>query len=300
MRRVLIAAVAAVLGAAVVAPGGAHAQAPEGTALLHGVPSTPVDVYVDGALTFASFQPGASEDLTGFAGTTLTAVEVFAAGADPSSDSPILGPADVPVPADGHNSIVVHLDAAGDATISTFVNNATQTGPGVGRITVRHAAAAPPVDLVLSNGERPLLNLANGGSQELGPSVGTYEIQLAEAGGGLLAGTQTTVESTEGVNLIVYATGSLTDSIVYVTESVAVGVDTSATTSTTTTTTTVPGETTTTTSTTTASTTSTTAPVPVAVNTGSPLGSPLDLTLVVIALGAIVVTGGAVLARRRV
>jgi hypothetical protein len=70
------------------------------------------------------------------------------------------------------------------------------------------------------------------------------------------------------------------------------------------TTTTTDPDATTTTSTTdpnaTTTTTTTTTPVPSAVNTGSPLDSPLSLTLVAVALGALVVTGGALLARRRV
>lgn len=310
MKRVLIAVVAATaLGAAVLAPTGASAQAaPEGTTLLHGIPGTPVDVYVDGASTFAGFQPGGSEDLSGFAGTTLSDVEIFAAGDDPTSATPLLSAPTLSVPATGHNSVVVHLDDSGNPTISTYVNNATQTGEGVGRITIRHAAAAGPVDLVLTNGDRPLLNLTNGGSQEFGPAEGSYDVQLAEAGSGLIAGTATTVQSTAGQNLIVYAVGSAADGISYISESIDVGVVAAATTTTdpnATTTTTDPNATTTTsTSTSTTSTTSTTtttlAPVPVAVNTGSPLGSPVSFTLIVIALGAVIVTGGALVARRRV
>ena len=74
MKRVLIAAVAATApAAAVLAPGGASAQtAPEGTNLLHGIPGVPVDVYVDEALTFEDFQPGATQDLSSLAGSTLS------------------------------------------------------------------------------------------------------------------------------------------------------------------------------------------------------------------------------------
>ena len=75
---------------------------------------------------------------------------------------------------------------------------------------------------------------------------------------------------------------------------------TTSTTSTTTPTTTTTTPTTTTTTPTTTTTSTTTTVVPTAVNTGSPLDSPLSLTLVAIALGGLVVTGGAMLARRRV
>ena len=307
MKRVLFAAAAATaLAAAVLAPGGASAQGgPEGTNLLHGIPGVPVDVYVDGTATFAGFQPGASEDLSSFAGSALNNVEIFAAGADPAADTPLLTAASLSVPATGNNSVVVHNDESGTPKISTYVNNVGETGEGVGRITIRHAAAAGPVDLVLTNGDRPLVGLTNGGSQEFGPAEGSYDVQLAEAGTGLIPGTATTVQATEGVNLIVYAVGSAADGISYISESIDVGVLAGATTTTdpdatTTTTTTDPNATTTTSTSTTSTSTTTTAAVPVAVNTGSPLGSPVSLTLIVIALGALVVTGGALVARRRV
>jgi len=303
MKRILFSVMAATaLAAAALAPSGASAQgAADGTTLLHGIPATPVDVYVDGTATFVDFQPGATQDVTSLAGTTLTNVEIFAAGDDPASDTPLLTAATLAIPASGNNTIVVHLDEAGAPTVTTFVNNATETGSGVGRVTVRHTAAAPAVDLVLSaSGDRPVLNLNNGDSQEFGPAVGSYDLQLAAAGSGVIPGTQVSVQVNEGENLIVYAVGSVTGTIEYYTETIDVGVVAAATTTTdpnatTTTSTTLTSTTTTTTSTS----TTTTAAVPVAVNTGSPLDSPLSPALIAIALGALVVTGGAILARRR-
>jgi hypothetical protein len=67
---------------------------------------------------------------------------------------------------------------------------------------------------------------------------------------------------------------------------------------TTTTTTTDPSATTTTTTSTT--TTTTVAAVPTGVSTGSPLDSSTNMTLIAIAGGAILLTGGALVARRRV
>ena len=310
MKRVLTAIAAVVaLGAVVLTPGGASAQGgPEGTSLLHGMPGQPVDVYVDGASTFPGFNAGESQDLTSFAGTTLNNIEIFEAGADPTTATPLLEAAGLSVPASGNNSVVVHYDESGAPKISTYVNNVTETGEGVGRITVRHAAAAGSVDLVLTNGDRPLLGLTNGGSQEFGPAEGSYDVQLAEAGSGLIPGTATTVASTEGETLIVYAVGASAADITYITVSIDVGVLAGATTTTdpnATTTTTDPNATTTTststsTTSTTSTTTTTTAAVPVAVNTGSPLDSPVNITLIAIALGALVATGGALAARRRV
>lgn len=300
MKRILTSVVVATaVGAALLAPSGAIAQqsASDGTSLVHAVPGTPVDVYIDGSETFLNFLPGATQDLSAFAGTTLTDVEIFAAGDDPTTDTPLIAAPSLAVPATGSNSVVVFVDESGNPTIATFVNNATVTGTGLGRLTVRHAAAAPAVDVVFASGDRPVQNLANGGSQELGPAARSYDLQLAAAGGDVIAGTQTTVQVNEGENIIVYAAGSLADGIVYYTETLDVGAVAATTT---TTTTTVAGASTTTTTTTAGTTTTTTAAVPVAVNTGSPLGSPLNTTLVAIALGGLLVTGGAMLVRRRV
>ena len=47
------------------------------------------------------------------------------------------------VPAGANATVVAHLDADGNPTLTPFVNDTSATGPGEARLTVRHTAAAP-------------------------------------------------------------------------------------------------------------------------------------------------------------
>ena len=47
---------------------------------------------------------------------------------------------------------VITLDAAGSPTLGVFVNDVSQIMPGKTRLAVRHAAAAPVVDVALYRG----------------------------------------------------------------------------------------------------------------------------------------------------
>ncbi len=173
--------------------------------LLHGIPGATVDVVVDGAVVIPGFKPGSMQDLTSFKGQTLKNVEVRAAG----TTDVVIGPvAELAVPASGNVTLVAHLDAAGKPTLSAFTNDISVTPAGQGRLTVRHAAAAPAVDIVLGDA-RPFTNLANGkeGKANLpaGPIAGA---KIAPTGGAPIADVPT-VELKAGSNLIVYAVGSL-------------------------------------------------------------------------------------------
>jgi hypothetical protein len=313
-RHVAITAGAA-LAAMLFTAGSSSAQTATEITLLHGIPGTTVDISVDGTVVFADVAPGDAEDLSASAGTQLVNVEVI----DTSDDSVIITAASLDLPADGNHSLVAHLDASGTPVLSLFENDADPVAAaGTGRLTVRHAAAAPAVNVVVDTATI-VANLANGASQAVelaaGPVTGA---ELTLTNGDPVADIPD-FNITENVNFIVYAVGSATDTTIsFLSQAVALEApaartttDPGATTTTApdaTTTTTDPNATTTTTdpnattttSTTTTTTTTTVAPVPVAVNTGSPLDSPLNTTLIVVALGGLFVTGGAMLARRRV
>lgn len=141
-------------------PAAAGAQtAPAATImLLHGIPGTPVDVLVDGKVVIPNFEPGKMQDLTSFAGKTLTNLEVRLAGKTDVAIGPV---AKFDVPATGNYTVVAHLDAAGKPTLTPFKNDTSALEAGKGRLTVRHTAAAPAVDIVLGSA-RPFTNLANG------------------------------------------------------------------------------------------------------------------------------------------
>lgn len=114
--------------------------------VVHGVPGLTVDVYVNGALTLPGFLPRTiTAPLTLPAGTYD--VVIVPAGGDPASPA-IAGSATL---AAGANvSLVAHLGADGTPTLSAFADDLSGTGAWRSRLSVRHTAAAPAVDVRLA------------------------------------------------------------------------------------------------------------------------------------------------------
>ena len=61
----------------------------------------------------------------------------------------------VALPSSGNYTVLAHLDAAGTPRLAVFQNDTAKIDAGKGRLTVRHAAAAPAVD-VRANGAVPV------------------------------------------------------------------------------------------------------------------------------------------------
>jgi hypothetical protein len=176
--------------------------------VVHGVPGLTVDVYVNGDLT-----------LEGFAPTTVTdplelpagdyEIEIFAAGADPATDTPAIS-GSTTLPAGANASIVAHLTAAGDPTLSVFVNDVSPIAAGQSRLVVRHTAAAPTVD-ILVDGSPTFTGLANPNEAKADVPAGTYSAAVAATGttDPVIGPATLTLEA--GTAYFVYAIGSLED-----------------------------------------------------------------------------------------
>lgn len=205
--RLLAGAAAAALLA--VPTGIASADSHEGTVtVLHGVPGVTVDVYVNGDLTLEDFEPGTVTDpLTLPAGDYE--VEIFAADADPEADDAVITGATT-LPGGANASLIAHLLADGTPNLGVFVNDISEIAAGEARVTARHAAAAPEVD-ILVNGDAVATDVANGAEFSTDVPADAYDLAVN------LAGTDTTVLSADGVELaegtstIVYAIGSAGD-----------------------------------------------------------------------------------------
>ena len=294
MKRVLMGLAA--IAALTCIPQTTSAQSAADLTLVHGIPGTTVDLSVDGTIVIDAFVPGSLANISSFAGQTLQNVTVT----DDATGDIVIGPvASLVIPDSGSYSIVAHLDATGVAVLSTFENNAEPTATGEARLTLRHTAEAPAVDLIIGD-QRPIVGATNGQSAELELPAGSLtDAQLAPTGDVAIAEIAT-LDLAANTNTIVYAVGSVDDDTL---DFVVQIVDLEVTAATTTTvagatTTTVAGATTTTVAG--ATTTTTTSAVPSAVNTGSPLGGTSTTTLVVVALGGLVLAGGAMVARRAV
>lgn len=274
MKKILAGAAALAATLLAVPAGTSGAQEAADIMLLHGIPGITVDVAVDGAVAIEGFEPGDMQDLSAFAGQTLTNLEVRPAGTEDVAIGPV---AEFAVPASGSWTVVAHLDAEGTPTITPFENDTSAAADGQGRLTARHTAAAPAVDIVLGD-TRPVENLSN-------PQEASLDIPAGEIAGAQIAPTGSdpiadipTVSVAAGQNLIVYAVGSLADeTFTFYTQEVALeaaaGGDAS-------------GDGT---------------PAPTAVNTGGELGasSESSVALFAAAAGLFALAGGAMVLRRR-
>lgn len=209
MKKILAAGIGAgaLIALGAIAPANA-ADSPAQLSVLHGVPGLTVDVYVNGALTLDNFEPG---DLAGpleLAAGTYT-VAITAADATDAS-APAIGPVDLPLEGGKNYTAVAHLTEAGEPTATLFTNDIAQTAAGEGRLTVRHVAAAPAVD-VLAGGTAVITNLTNPNEQVLNLAAGTVEASVAATGTTDPVIGPAPVDVAEGVNTIVYAWGSLED-----------------------------------------------------------------------------------------
>lgn len=184
----------------------AYAQEGNGTVtVVHGVPDTTVDVWVNGEATLEGFEPGTITDPLELPAGSYD-VEIFAAGADPEAEDPVIeGSADLE--ANANVSLVAHLDADGNPTLGVFANDTSTLEPGDARVTVRHTAAAPAVD-VLANGDAVFTGVENGQEGTADLPAGSIEAAVALAGETDPVIGPADLDLEEGVNTIVYAIGS--------------------------------------------------------------------------------------------
>lgn len=204
MRKTIAAGIVAgfALAAGFVAPASAISDTTADLYVFHGIPDLPVDVWVNGEVKVPNFQPGT------FAGPLdLPAGDyevVLTAVGDPITEPAL--EATLPLEANKSYTAAAFLDAAGEPTAKLFTNDVAATNAGEGRITVRHTAAAPAVD-ILANGAVAFANVVNGAEGTTNLAVGTITAAVA------LAGTTESViegpvEIKDGVLTIAYAWGS--------------------------------------------------------------------------------------------
>jgi hypothetical protein len=208
VRKKILAGVAAgaIAALGLMTPASASTADSAALSVLHGIPDTPVDVYVNGELTLDDFQPG---DLAGPLELPAGAYEVALTAPDATDASaPVLGPVSVTLEAGVNYTAVAHLDESGAPTVTPFVNDTAPTAAGEGRLTVRHTAAAPAVD-VLAGGTPVIEGLANPDEASLDLPAGVVSASVAAAGTTDPVIGPADVDVQEGVLTIAYAWGSL-------------------------------------------------------------------------------------------
>ncbi|MDH3306342.1 MAG: DUF4397 domain-containing protein [Acidimicrobiia bacterium] len=186
----------------------AGAQASGGmVSVIHGIPGLTVDVYVNDALTLEDFAPG---DVAGPLELPAGDYSLAITAADDTVANAVLtGSATVTDGLDA--SIVAHLNGDGTPTISIFANDVSSIDAGEGRLTVRHTAAAPTVDILLADGTEVFTDVSNPQEGIVELPAATYSVAIAPANGGVAGAVfgPADLAVVEGTNRIVYATGDL-------------------------------------------------------------------------------------------
>ena len=177
--------------------------------VLHGIPAGSgadlVDVYAGDTMLIDDFTPGSLETLTVPAGTYDLAV--FADGEGPGNGTAVLEAAGVEVPGGANATVTANLDADGAPALNVFVNDISEVAAGEARLTVRHVAAAPAVDIT-ANGDVLFSDLTNPNEAMADVPAGSYEAAVVLAGTDTVAIGPADLDLAEGANTIVYAWGS--------------------------------------------------------------------------------------------
>lgn len=176
--------------------------------VLHGVPGATVDVYANGKELLKGFEPGTLTDPLQLPAGTYD-LKVVAAGAGADGEA-VIQADDVAVPADVNVTVVAHLDASGKPVLTPFVNDISKVDSGKARLTVRHTAAAPAVD-VRADGQPAFKALTNPKEAKADLPAGTISADVVLAGTTTVAIGPADLDLKEGTNTIVYAWGSAAD-----------------------------------------------------------------------------------------
>jgi len=169
---VLVAGLAA-LAVPAAAPSGATTTAGDATVtVVHGIPNTPVDVYVNGTDVLPDFKFGTVSPALSLPPGTY-AVAVKAAGT-----STTLLSATETLTAGENATIVANLTASGSPTLTVFANPTTPAPAGDAWVLVRHTAEAPAVD-VYAGSTKVITGLTNPNSAgPLAVPAGTVPISV--------------------------------------------------------------------------------------------------------------------------
>jgi hypothetical protein len=195
-----------VAGALVLVATPASAEDTATVSILHAVPDTPVDVYANGERLIDDFQPGTLTDPLELPAGSYD-LAIFPADAADGSGEPLLSADGVTVPAGANATVVAHLGEDGTPVLTPFVNDVSAIPAGQARVTVRHTAAAPAVD-VRAGGTVVAPGLTNPNEASLVVPAGTVTADVVLAGTDTVALGPADLNLAEGTNTIVYAWGS--------------------------------------------------------------------------------------------
>ncbi|MFI8307752.1 DUF4397 domain-containing protein [Streptomyces sp. NPDC085927] len=175
--------------------------------VFHGVPGLTVDVYANGDELLGDFEPGTVTDPQSLDAGTYD-IQLFEAGQGPDGTPAV--EKKIEVPAGANATIAAHLSADGKPQLTAFVNDVSTVDAGKARLTVRHVAAAPAVD-VRAGGQPVFKGLENPKEDTTVVDAGTVPADVVLAGTDTVAIGPADLALEEGSTNVVYAWGSAAD-----------------------------------------------------------------------------------------
>ncbi len=185
--------------------------------VVHGIPGQNVDVYVNGEKTLPNFAPG---KVAGPLSLEEGSYDIVLTKPGEPISQALLKVDNAEVPGGANISLVAHLKADGDPTLTPFANDVAKVKAGDARLIVRHTAAAPAVD-VRAGGEPVFRNLVNPKEAKADLPAGTVNADVVLAGTDTVALGPADLNLKEGTATVVYAVGSAeADSLELVTQTI--------------------------------------------------------------------------------
>jgi hypothetical protein len=200
-----IVALAALSGASLALAPAAQAAEDAHVSVLHAVPGAVVDVYANGDALLTDFKSGTLTDPMALPAGDYD-LKVVAAG-DGADGKAIIAADGVGVPAGANINVVAHLDESGKPVLTPYVNDTSAIVAGQARLTVRHDAAAPAVD-VRAGGDPVFTDLVNPDEDSADIPAGTVSADVVLAGTDQVVIGPADLDLAEGAHTIVYAWGS--------------------------------------------------------------------------------------------
>ncbi len=190
-----------------------------GLQIVHGIPGTNVDIYVDGEAILPAFSAGKIAgpiDLpTGsHVIDVYSAIEGAPAQASDRTDSPVTSK--TVTTGSEAASLFAHLDADGVATLSSFADNLTATEPASGRLVVRHLAQAPGVTITVDGEAVANGSIENGELTSVALSAGEHMIAAVAADGSTITEAPVSIGDGEMASITLFgaAANNTLDAIV--------------------------------------------------------------------------------------
>lgn len=185
----------------------AQAQDKAMVSVFHGIPGMTVDVYANGDELLSDFKPGTVTDPQSLDAGTYD-IQIFESGQGPDG-TPALEK-EVKVTEGGNATVAAHLSADGKPRLTAFTNDVSKVDASKARLTVRHVAAAPAVD-VRAGGQPVFTDLTNPDKDTAAVDAGTVNADVVLAGTDTVAIGPADLNLEEGTSNVVYAWGSAED-----------------------------------------------------------------------------------------